>query len=67
VKVSVNGKERELSDDGVTVQSLLAELKYSVPLFVVTVNGSLVKREDYAAAPIAAGDSVEVYNLVAGG
>jgi sulfur carrier protein len=67
VRLSVNGRERELPSTVATLEELLAELRYGVPVFVARLNGAVVKPEDYRSARIAEGDELEVFNLVAGG
>ncbi len=67
MRLSVNDREKMVGEGVETLQALLDELHYSVPLFVVRVNERLVERADYAATRIAEGDRIDVYNLVAGG
>ncbi|MDA8426389.1 MAG: sulfur carrier protein ThiS, partial [Treponema sp.] len=62
-----NGELRELPDGTATVRALLDEVRYSFPLLIVRVNGSLVERGAYSRAPVSDGDEVEVYHLVSGG
>ena len=63
----MNGSEREVAESSATIEALLAELGYGVPVFAVSLNGEFVRREDYAASRVAEGDSIEIYNLFAGG
>ncbi|HUW42336.1 MAG TPA: sulfur carrier protein ThiS [Rectinemataceae bacterium] len=67
MKVKVNGEFRELPEGTATVRALLDELRYSFPLLIVRVNGSLVERGAYSQAPLSEGDDVDVYHLVSGG
>ncbi|HTX72053.1 MAG TPA: sulfur carrier protein ThiS [Rectinemataceae bacterium] len=65
--VTVNGETRTLPDGGATVRSLLDALRYSFPLLIVRVNGTLVERSQYANQAVGEGDTVDVYHLVSGG
>jgi thiamine biosynthesis protein ThiS len=67
MKVQVNGNEVELEGETVSVQALLASLRYSFPLIVVRVNGLLVAREAYGSTMLDEGDLVDAYHLVSGG
>lgn len=67
MKLSVNGHEVELAGESASVKEVLASQRYSFPLIVVKVNGTLVPREAYAGSLVKDGDSVEAYHLVSGG
>lgn len=67
MKVSVNGKVRELPETDRTLEALLTRLEYRMPVFVVALNGVTVEPKDFASSPVAEGDSVEVFNQISGG
>ena len=65
--ISVNGEKRESA--AATVAALLDE--ENVPLdakgVAVALNGALVRRADWQATPVAAGDTVEIVKPFSGG
>jgi len=52
---------------GMTVEALLQTCGFTYPLVVVSVNGTVVPREQFSTATVASGDEVRVLHLVAGG
>jgi thiamine biosynthesis protein ThiS len=52
---------------GMTVRDLLRACKFTFPLINVTVNGALVKREEYDAFVLPDGADVRVIHLITGG
>lgn len=65
--IQVNNRARVEWRAGLTVAKLLDELRYTFPLIIVTVDGDLVPREDYASCVIADEADVRVIHLTAGG
>lgn len=65
--ILVNGKFEVEWEEGMTVSRLLTRLKFSFPLIIVSVDGVLVPREDYAVWPVADGARVQVIHMTAGG
>ena len=53
--------------EGLTVEDLLVEKKFSARLKTVFVNGTRVFKADYATTPIPDGAEVKVLHLIAGG
>lgn len=52
---------------GMTVSRLLRRLRFSFPLIIVTVDGVLVSRDNYATWQIPGSPEVQVIHMVAGG
>ena len=53
--------------EGMTIEDLLKACNFTYPMVVVSVNGQVVRREDYATHPLADGDEVKVLHLISGG
>ncbi len=52
---------------GMTVRDLLTELKFSFPRLVISVNGTIVPREQWDTHRLQDGDEVKVIHMSAGG
>jgi sulfur carrier protein len=66
MEITLNGEAREL--EGVEdVGALLERLGIEGRRVAVMVNGSIVKREQWAGSPVREGDVVEVLQMVGGG
>jgi thiamine biosynthesis protein ThiS len=65
--VLVNGKFEIEWEEGMTVSRLLRRLRFSFPLIIVTVDGVLVSRDNYATWQIPDSAEVQVMHMVAGG
>jgi len=64
--ITVNGEEYPWTE-GLTVETLLEEKKYSSPMKTVFINGKRVFEKEYAQTQIQAGDEVNVLHLMCGG
>jgi len=65
--ITLNGAAERLDMETATVRGVLRAKGWSFPLIVVTVNGKLVQRADWDAAPVADGDVVDATHLMSGG
>jgi sulfur carrier protein len=65
-EVVLNGEAHELPE-GATVLDLLAGLGRDPRTVAVERNGEIVRRPDYGATVLAAGDRLEVVHFVQGG
>ena len=65
--VQVNGKFEVEWEEGMTVERLLEQLKWSFPLIIVSVNGEMVPKQDYASYLVPADADVRVIHMIAGG
>ena len=66
LEIFLNGEARQLPV-GATVLDLVAELGRDPRTVAVERNGAIVRRGDYGAAVLAAGDRLEVVHFVQGG
>jgi thiamine biosynthesis protein ThiS len=64
--VQVNGEPLDWQE-GLTVRGVLRARKYIFPLLVVTLDGRLIRREDYDSTPVPDGATVSVVHLMSGG
>ena len=66
VQVKLNGEPRELPD-GATLAEAVAQVTDLATGVAAAVNGDVVPRSAWAAAPLRDGDQVEVVTAVQGG
>jgi thiamine biosynthesis protein ThiS len=64
--MTVNGKHVEL-DEPMTIAEFLARKNLHARIVVVEHNREIVPRERYAAVVLAAGDELEIVQMMAGG
>ena len=65
MKLAINGNSSDLPD-GMTIHSLLSELKLTPDKVAVELNRRLIRSEKYDT-PLKEGDAVEVVTFVGGG
>jgi thiamine biosynthesis protein ThiS len=65
VKIRLNGAERDTSAP--TIASLLEELRLPRQTVLVEQNGEARRRDEWEAAPLGEGDTIEVMRVAAGG
>jgi thiamine biosynthesis protein ThiS len=63
----VNNRDKIEWHDGMTVRDVLKAMNYDYALITVTVNGTVVMDEQYAAFPVPDGADVSVFHLAHGG
>ena len=66
LSITVNGEERRVTE-GATVSDLLHELGIATPRVAVERNRDIVPKARYPETRLAAGDELEVVELVGGG
>lgn len=66
MKITVNGREREVAD-GLTLAQLLSEMKLDARSLAVERNQSIAEREDFESTVIEDGDRLEIVQFVGGG
>lgn len=52
---------------GMTIQSLIEDLKYSFPTLIVRVNDIFIPKEQYKDTLIKDGDDIKIIHPIAGG
>ena len=65
--VTVNQRDAIAWHPGMTVNDLLAQMSYTFPRVIVTINGRTVPHDGYAETLVPAGADVRVIHLMAGG
>lgn len=66
ITLKVNGKPREVAD-GLDLQSYLATIDINMRFIAVGYNGQVVRKEDFGAVKLYAGDALEIVRPVGGG
>lgn len=66
IEVTINGDRREVEGDQTLAQFLLG-LQLEPRMVVVERNGEIVARDRLAETPLAAGDTLEIVQMMAGG
>ena len=64
--IKVNG-ERHPWREGITVEALMQELKFSFPLKTVFIKGKRIPKGEHPYTLIADGDEIDVVHLMGGG
>lgn len=65
--IRVNDKFEVEWEEGMTVAQLLERLKFSFPLVIVSINGALVPKDEYATRRVPGDAEVKVLHMTAGG
>jgi thiamine biosynthesis protein ThiS len=65
--IRINDKFEVVWEEGLTVSRLLEQLQFSFPLIIVSVDGVLVPKDEYATRQIPDGAEVKVLHMTAGG
>lgn len=65
--IRVNDKFEVEWQEGMTVARLLDRLKFSYPLVIVSIDGVLVAKDEYATRQVSSGAQVKVLHMTAGG
>lgn len=66
IELKVNGKPR-LVEQPVTLLAYLEQLGINPAIVAVEYNGEIIRRENYGATSLAAGDVLEIVRMVGGG
>ncbi len=68
MKIKVNNRDVVLEGyEKINVKDLLREMRYTFPMIVVKINGTLVRKNDYETTFIKDGDNVSAIHLISGG
>ncbi len=65
--ITVNNRDRLKWEEGMTVQEVLDEMRYSYSLITVTVNGKLIPAKEYDSYILEDNSDVIVFHLAHGG
>ncbi|AJF07124.1 sulfur carrier protein ThiS [Geoalkalibacter subterraneus] len=66
MKITVNGREREVAD-GLTLTQLLSEMKLDPRSLAIERNQTIAERENFDTTIIEDGDRLEIVQFVGGG
>jgi len=66
MRIAHNGEEKEIAN-GLSIGTLLDELKIRPARVVVELNRNIVSRDAYGATVLAEGDKLEIVHFVGGG
>jgi len=68
MKIKVNKKDKIIQNKTtITVSELFKIMKFSFPMIIVKINGTLVKKENFNSELIRDGDDVSAFHLISGG
>ncbi|OQA40427.1 MAG: hypothetical protein BWY52_02874 [Chloroflexi bacterium ADurb.Bin325] len=65
--IRVNGQYDVAYRPGMTVQDVLAALKFSFRMIVVKIDGEVVLRKDFATTEVPDGAEMQAIHLISGG
>jgi thiamine biosynthesis protein ThiS len=65
--LTINKRDKVEWKEGMTVRDVLTAMGYSYVLITVTVNGTLVPKEDYDAHPVPDDAEISIFHLAHGG
>ena len=66
IDIIVNGDKKSVATD-TTVDALIASLNLSSRAVIVEVSGEVLRKDQYAATTLRAGDKIELIQFVGGG
>jgi thiamine biosynthesis protein ThiS len=67
MKIILNNREEEFSNDSMSVSEMLVLKKFSYKMRIIKVNGLLISKEKYDSTCINDGDDVQMMYLMSGG
>ena len=67
MKLVVNGEEKEINKDRLTIKELVKELGIKVPNYAVAVGLDVIPKSEYESYELKDGDKVEIVTFVGGG
>ena len=66
IKITLNNNT-EYFDKNMTINELLTYKKFTFKMLVISINGNLVKRDEYDSSIVKEGDNVSIIHLISGG
>ena len=66
IKIILNNNT-EYFDKNMTINELLTYKKFTFKMLVISINGNLVKRDEYDSSIVKEGDNVSIIHLISGG
>jgi sulfur carrier protein len=67
MKIVLNNREKEFSQDVLTINQLLEICKLTFRMRIIKINGKLIHADNYDSTFVNEGDNVQVIYLMSGG
>jgi sulfur carrier protein len=67
MKILINNREEEFSNDSISVSKMLSLKKFSFKMRIIKINNILILKEQYDSTIIHDGDNVQMLYLMSGG
>lgn len=67
MRLMINGKSTEVTDDNRTLADLITLPEWSGRLMIIERNGEIVSKENYKDTILSEGDRIELIHFVGGG
>jgi thiamine biosynthesis protein ThiS len=67
MRILLNNREEEFSNDSLSVAEMLLLKKFSYKMRIIKINGELISKEKYDSTIIHDGDDVQMLYLMSGG
>jgi sulfur carrier protein len=67
MKILLNNREEEFSNESISVNEMLYLKKFSYKMRIIKINGILISKEKYNSTIIHNGDEVQMLYLMSGG
>jgi sulfur carrier protein len=67
MKILLNNREEEFSNESISVKEMLSLKKFSFKMRIIKINGILISKENYNSTIIHNGDEVQMLYLMSGG
>jgi sulfur carrier protein len=65
--INLNRNKESFEHEELTINQLLVIKNYTFKFLVVTINGKIIKKEEYDYASVRNGDDVNIIHLISGG
>ena len=67
MRVILNNRNEDFDFQELTILRIIELKKYTFPRLVTKLNGTLIKKPEYAATIVKDGDILEIIHLISGG
>jgi sulfur carrier protein len=67
MKLWVNGKEKTIETEGLTLEALVKALNLSSKGLIIEKNGTLYREEHFSSTPLQTNDRLEIIHFMGGG
>ncbi|MFW5974976.1 MAG: sulfur carrier protein ThiS [Bacteroidota bacterium] len=66
MRVTVNGQEKDIQGEDITVQDVLDTMSFNTLFFVIFLNNEFIDRLQYLKREVKEGDELTIFPLVTG-